>query len=240
MAIMEEPLWIFIKEKRFKRVRENYLVSEDETMVCFNGYFYRWNGEYYTGRSPKFNKFSSLHRALWSFYKGEIPPDKVLHHIDGNGKNNSLENLELVCPKEHLSRHSLLPGSWSQSQACKDGLRLQNEKAKEWHRSEEGRAWHREQAKISLPGVRGLRYPKVCEVCRKDYEGKTLLQKFCSNACKTRDRILKRWDFRDRPCCICGTLFNCNKYALKKTCSEKCKTISMLKTRKKYQDSNGP
>lgn len=37
-----------------------------------------------------------VHRLVYKTYKGEVPEGMVIDHIDGNTKNNSIENLRCV------------------------------------------------------------------------------------------------------------------------------------------------
>ena len=48
------------------------------------------------------------HRIVWEQAHGPIPPGYIIHHKDGNGKNNSLDNLELMTRREHVKHHSEL------------------------------------------------------------------------------------------------------------------------------------
>jgi hypothetical protein len=45
------------------------------------------------------------HRLIWKNTFGEIPEGYVVHHKDGDGKNNSLDNLELMTRLEHNRLH---------------------------------------------------------------------------------------------------------------------------------------
>ena len=52
----------------------------------------------------------SDYRKLWKSYNGPIPRDTNgkrydIHHIDGNHKNNSIENLKAVTLDEHYNIH---------------------------------------------------------------------------------------------------------------------------------------
>lgn len=42
------------------------------------------------------------HRIAWTMMYGEIPEDKVIDHIDGNGQNNSIFNLRLASNSQNL------------------------------------------------------------------------------------------------------------------------------------------
>ena len=50
------------------------------------------------------------YRRIWKKHYGDIPKDKngwtyEIHHIDGNHKNNSIENLKCLTIKEHYDEH---------------------------------------------------------------------------------------------------------------------------------------
>ena len=48
------------------------------------------------------------HRLVWEKAHGPIPDGYEIHHIDGNGHNNSIENLQLLTRSEHTSLHAKL------------------------------------------------------------------------------------------------------------------------------------
>lgn len=45
------------------------------------------------------------HRLVWEKHNGPIPEGYVIHHKDGNGLNNSIENLEMMTRAEHVRHH---------------------------------------------------------------------------------------------------------------------------------------
>jgi len=47
----------------------------------------------------------NAHRRVWERHYGPIPRGYEIHHIDGNRKNNDLENLKLVTIQEHYDIH---------------------------------------------------------------------------------------------------------------------------------------
>lgn len=49
-----------------------------------------FNEEYKTGR------LQYIHRLVYSSFRGDIPKDLELDHIDGNPRNNNLSNLQLI------------------------------------------------------------------------------------------------------------------------------------------------
>jgi len=51
-------------------------------------------------------KVTREHRCLMEEYLGrKLNENEVIHHIDGNGHNNLLSNLELLTKEEHPSHH---------------------------------------------------------------------------------------------------------------------------------------
>ena len=47
------------------------------------------------------------HRLVWKEHYGEIPDGMVIHHINGDGRDNKLENLELLQNGKHSSNHMM-------------------------------------------------------------------------------------------------------------------------------------
>ena len=50
-------------------------------------------------------KIVYLHRHIWEEKFGEIPKGFIIHHKDGNTKNNLIENLQIMTQSEHLKLH---------------------------------------------------------------------------------------------------------------------------------------
>ncbi len=46
-----------------------------------------------------------IHRLIWASAFGEIPPGYVVHHIDGNKRNNVLDNLQCMSIEAHSALH---------------------------------------------------------------------------------------------------------------------------------------
>jgi hypothetical protein len=57
-----------------------------------------------------------LHRYVWEKNFGEIPKGYDIHHIDWDKTNNKIENLELICHKEHSRKY---PHRQNQYTKCK-------------------------------------------------------------------------------------------------------------------------
>lgn len=182
----------------------------------FNGKtYYQYEGRYFTRHDKK------MHRDVWEFYNGEIPKGHHIHHIDGDVTNNDISNLQLMEAKEHLKmegkKRAITNPQWFVDFQAKGIL-----KAKEWHKSEEGREWHSKNGIISFV----KRQPKImnCSLCGKQYETtKYANAKFCSNNCKSAHRRLTGIDNVKRNCVVCGVEFECNKYTHQRKCKRGCK-----------------
>lgn len=46
-----------------------------------------------------------IHRLVWEEEKGKIPEGMIIHHKNGNKKDNRIENLQLVNRSEHRNIH---------------------------------------------------------------------------------------------------------------------------------------
>lgn len=59
------------------------------------GYISERNGKKYWRVKFK-NKSIMIHRVIWILVNGDIPDNQIIDHIDGNGLNNSIENLRII------------------------------------------------------------------------------------------------------------------------------------------------
>lgn len=129
-----------------------------------------------------------LHRVVWEFFNGKIPPKYHVHHIDGDIDNNDISNLDCIPARKHLQIHS---NALNQNQEYCENRRKQlaeaQKKAMEWHSSEEGREWHRKHAAISIGKVRENRETRECEFCKREYAAMPW-QRYCCQSCAEKSR----------------------------------------------------
>ena len=155
--------------------------------IIFDGYTYRRyprskrrSDKVYFQRIDSDGKPKRLHIAIYEHYKGPVPEGYHIHHKDGNPLNNDISNLEAVVGSAHLSAHSVVFHQSNKEQVKRhlEGIRV---KASEWHRSEEGKKWHRQ----NPPKLVYATY--ICEQCGSEYTApKKRTNRFCSNKCKAR------------------------------------------------------
>jgi len=47
-----------------------------------------------------------MHRYVWAYFNGAIPPGHVVHHINENTHDNRIENLQVMTYAEHNTLHN--------------------------------------------------------------------------------------------------------------------------------------
>ena len=183
-----------------------------------------FNGEVYWLCGKYFQRFGKrLHRAVYEFHHGPIPKGCAIHHVDGNRSNNDLGNLVLMDRRKHQSHHMQEPKRKSDAQRA---IRCAIKAAAEWHRSEEGRKWHKEQYVKTKDRLRKIE-TFVCAMCGSTYEAEDSgRNRFCSRKCMSAWRRKSGIDHADKICATCGKVFQANKYQQIKYCSPECRAAS--------------
>ena len=177
---------------------------------------------YYTpGIADRRKGVQRLHQEVWKDAHGvkEIPLGYHVHHIDEDPFNNDPANLDLVLASDHLKEHA---ASEKWTKAREAWIKAGQEAAREWHKSEEAKEFHRELGRKSWEATkeRTLR----CEWCGIDFETRVMHNrtKFCSASCKSAARRASGVDDETRACLVCGEEFTVNRYSKKRHCSSKC------------------
>ena len=147
--------------------------------------FYETKQGYLLGQFNK--KPKRMHIFVWEKYNGKVPNGYYVHHIDGNKNNNSIENLILMTPHEHNLHHlEVEPKRVEQSKA---NIELARIEAIRWHKSVDGRKWHKEQWQNTIGNKLEKTVEKQCEVCGNTYFVNPMCAnraRFCGNNCKAR------------------------------------------------------
>ena len=197
--------------------------TDDFKTAEYNGYkFTRDNVTgYYLSAKPIDGKRRRLHVYVYETETGEKVPDGYqIHHKDEDKRNNEISNLVCMTEHDHLSYHSkknLAENAEHKEKFIERGI----EAAKEWHKSDEGRKWHREH----WQKIRGALYDEreyKCAFCGKTFKSKKVGSRFCNNAHKSAYRRKMGYDNVLRKCVVCGKMFVVNKYLKTKTCTREC------------------
>lgn len=158
------------------------------------------------------------HRWVWIYNHGIIPKGYHIHHKDENKSNNSLENLELLHSSIHLSMHN----TEERRERSRKFVEVIRPLTKDWHASEEGKAWHSFHA-IKNKFGRGDEIDYKCILCSNEFKStKRSRCKFCSNACKAKHRRISKVDHIQKNCPICSKCFSTCRYQSSTFCSKKC------------------
>lgn len=127
----------------------------------------------------------SIHRAVYSYYFGDIPEGYDIHHIDENPANNLIENLCLLDNASHAKIHSTLDKHKEYiCQIC--GKKFYKRIGKRLFCSRECLAISRKNKYYET---------RACVICGKEFEAyKHSTQKCCSRSCgvKSRNQTVKK------------------------------------------------
>jgi hypothetical protein len=165
-------------EKDFTTTKKGQIVSTQ----TFDGKTYKlYENERYFSRGTK-----RLHTDVWIYHKGEIPKGYHVHHVDGDTKNNSIDNLNLIYSTLHM-RYEAKKRFKNNPEFAKQFHAKGIEAAKEWHKSEEGREWHSQHGKNCW--INKEYRTLNCQHCNKEYQTRhSGISKFCHNNCKAKAR----------------------------------------------------
>lgn len=161
-----------------------------------------------------------LHRAVWKAANGAIPKGFHVHHLNGDRFDNRIENLACIRAGDHMALHMTEP---ARKEMSRRAVRAAIAVAPAWHRSAEGRQWHRQHyAGAVAARLHERKFPVDCQHCGKSFLTVRPSVKFCRPACKTANRFASGIDNETRACAVCAAPFTTNRYGPKATCSTGC------------------
>jgi hypothetical protein len=142
-----------------------------------------------------------LHQTIWEESFGKIPEGMVIHHKNGIGHDNRIENLECMTIHDHHALH------FSSEKQLKH-LHSQREKAAEAHRTPEARKRFSDQMKNMWKSKGFNKYQ--CTVCGVQYESRNKARpKYCSQKCRNSAGYKK---YKQKVnCVICKKEFETSK-----------------------------
>ena len=185
----------------------------------FNGKEFEPTGKYQYYREVG-NFKNLMHRYVWEFYNGKIPKGYEIHHKDGNRANNTIENLQCLSKSEHQKLHSEILSDEKREWYRNNLAENARPKASEWHKSEEGREWHKLQYERTKDALH-KQVNRTCVNCGKVFLGHST-SKYCSNACKSAHRRKTGVDLAPAICVCCGKYFKTDRFRPSRTCSRSC------------------
>lgn len=162
---------------------EMYKTKKGEVIVWNGIKWYRNDGRKYF-RRMYYHKAEYLHIEIYKIYNGEIPKGYQVHHKDGDANNNDPSNLVALSPEQHKIEHRKM-GSYKNNRPSEAAY----EAAKAWHRSEEGRKWHKEHA------TKYFDITNTCPICGKEFKCGNAGYRYricCGRSCATKYRNKRR------------------------------------------------
>lgn len=181
---------------------------------------------YYLATKPINGRRVRLHVYMWEKHNGKIPNGYEIHHVTMDKSKNEIGDLALLSAEEHRRLHACNITEERKEQMRKNLLENAIPKAAEWHRSLEGREWHKQHGREAWKNRKPIKY--ICTNCGKEFESLKVYSdnenRFCHNNCKSAWRRKSGVDNEQRNCEICGDQFITDKYS-KRTRCEKCRHI---------------
>lgn len=151
--------------------------SHAETIVYRGETFRRYSATSYfmPSRQAYYQRgIEALHREVYKHEVGPIPDGWDIHHIDRDPASNGVANLVAMPVDEHHRLHNAEHGFSPQARAAQHA----------WHRSEDGRAFHRQNGRRIWENRAAV--DVVCQQCGNTYSTKRVWSKrdLCSDRCR--------------------------------------------------------
>lgn len=204
-------------------------------------------------RGHYFNPMMSIYRLVWIYYRGELPPHAVIHHIDENKDNNNIDNLRSMTVQAHIRLHARKDKTDENIFVCQDcGISFsttanhalycsacrkkraqnrQNERKREKTKQKREENFWKDCAQRAEKIVARLRTCSVCGrmFCRNPSHRRGTTDRLtCSDECEQKlrkQRADERRVDRTKICEVCGKPFEWKYQSKQKTCSPECGKI---------------
>ena len=222
-------------ENDFERHRIDVLerdLTAPPTVEIVDDKHQSFDGIIYAERQGKhFFANQSIHRAVWQYYNGEIPYDHVIHHVDGNKANNSINNLHCLTSSEHQILHKVTMAETSEKicRYCGENFLSKgtsdfcSERCRQHAAYEDKENWA----------------TRVCPVCGAEFSCyKFSKQTFCSNKCGVSARVQKQLAEKERrtiTCENCGKEVSAAEAYSSRFCCESCRGFYRQKTQREQR-----
>lgn len=206
-----------------------------------------FNGQHYHKERRKTGHYDDIHRDVYRYYCGNIPRGYVIHHIDSNPANNSIDNLQLMEASEHNRLH-MYQSCVKQCPTCGKEFTARtvtqhycsyecaNANAKKFFKicnvcGAEFYTVNQRAKRCDDCRSKGVTknwdaikecYKGICPVCGKKFKKHNETDVYCSKECHNKareDRAKKRLT---KDCPVCGKTFLASHKG-QKYCSSKCK-----------------
>ncbi len=129
----------------------------------------------------------TFHRIQWECHHGPIPDGMVIHHIDGNHRNNDIDNLRMMKREDHTRLHLAVYPQIKTCLQCGDQYKPTGNKG--------GRKYCTHSCFSKALSESMLIHPRVkdCICCGEQFEMKNNrgTRKFCSRSCAAKTQWAK-------------------------------------------------
>ena len=139
-----------------------------------------------------------VHRVVWKCHHGPIPDGLIIHHVDGDPRNNNIENLRAMTQAEHGRLHCAIHPRVKTCGHCGKNYEPTDHRGRQKYCSRACFGEATGEAKRIHPRL------KICEYCSKEFEphaNHRKTAKYCSIACQGK---AKRIHPRVKTCLHCG------------------------------------